>query len=66
MRNRRLLMMMAGLMPDPYEQQQNRIMRRINRYAAELQRREQLMVAIQKRERGEEGARPMPFARKPQ
>jgi hypothetical protein len=58
-------MMMAGLLPDPYEAQQNRLQRKLNRYSAHLERQEQLMTQIQRRERGEDNAKPMPFARKP-
>lgn len=66
MRNRRLMMMMAGLIPDAYEQRLNREQRHINRYGKELEQRLQLLTLIQRRERGEEGTKPMPFARKPE
>jgi hypothetical protein len=63
MRNRKLLMMMAGLTPDPYERAMQRQQRKINQYARELEERSRLMTAIQRRERGETGTKPMPFAR---
>jgi hypothetical protein len=64
MRNRRAMMMMAGLLPEPWEQQANRVQRKLNRYAADLERRAQLITLMQRRERGEDGVKPMPFARK--
>ena len=62
MRGRRLLMMMAGISPTPLERRMEKETRSIIRYARELQAKENLMEMILRRERGEEGARPMPFA----
>jgi hypothetical protein len=65
MRNRRIMMQMAGLAPDPYQRIQQRAERKMTRYARELQEKEKLMAMILRRERGDEDMKPMPFAREP-
>lgn len=58
-----MLMMMAGMTPTPYERRLEREQRLINRVARDMQQRLTLMEMAQRRERGEDGAKPMPFAR---
>jgi hypothetical protein len=62
MNNRRLLQMMAGIIPTPYEKRLMREQRQLERYARDLQSREQLMAIAQRRERGDADVRPMPLA----
>jgi len=59
------MMMMAGLAPTPYERQQQRVGRQIQRYARELQDRENLMTMVKRRELGDADLKPMPFSREP-
>lgn len=63
MRGRKIMMMMAGLAPTPYERRQQREQRQLQRYARELQDRANLMEMTLRRERGEVDTKPMPFAK---
>lgn len=57
------MMMMAGQLPSPYERALQRAERRAARANRIGQEQIRLIEMIARRERGEDGAKPMPFAR---
>lgn len=61
MRNRRVLMQMAGQLATRGERQSLRMVRRAERIAADHERIKALVDQIQAREKGEDGAPPMPM-----
>jgi hypothetical protein len=63
MRGRRLLLQMAGAVPSPHERALRRVERRQERAERQTQATVLLVEQITRRERGEEGAKPMPLAR---
>lgn len=62
MRRRRLLQAMAGLVPSGVERRVAREERRARRLAREAEERVVLIDRIRRREGGEDGLKPMPFA----
>lgn len=62
MRNRRILMQMAGLAPSPLEKIQQRYARKLARLDREGKAQLMLVDMIQRRESGEDGMKPMPLA----
>jgi hypothetical protein len=64
-RNRRILMQMAGLVPTPQEKVLHRYARKLARIDRDGKAQLLLVDMIQRREQGEEGTKPMPFAKEP-
>jgi hypothetical protein len=60
-RNRRLLMQMAGVIASPFERQQARQQRKIDRANRDLKRELALIDMIGRREKGDNTLKPMPF-----
>jgi hypothetical protein len=56
-------MMMAGVLPSPQERAMNRFERRLMRMQNQGKEQLKLMELIARRERGEDGTKPMPFAK---
>lgn len=63
MRATRMLMIMAGITPSPAEKAVYREQRRVQRMERAGHRQIQLLDMIARRERGEEGLKPMPLAK---
>lgn len=63
MRNRRILLQMAGLIPTPAEKMMLRYKRRLDRVDRDGKAQLLLVDMIQRREAGEDGLKPMPFAK---
>ena len=58
-----MLMIMAGVLPSPHERALQRAERRMQRLNRVGQQEIMLLDQIARRERGQEGEKPMPFAR---
>jgi hypothetical protein len=63
MRPRRMLMMMAGVVKTPFEKHYERQQRKLEKLNREWKQDLEFVAAIQARERGDDGAKPMPFAK---
>ena len=63
MRSIRLLKIMAGEVPTPYEKAERRAARQLRRMNRIGQEELRLIDMISRREKGEDGLKPMPFAR---
>jgi len=63
MRSKRLLLMMAGLIKAPAEKHLERQQRKLDKLARDWKRGLELISAIQARERGDDGTKPMPFGK---
>lgn len=63
MRNRRILLQMAGLQPTPQERVMHRYARKLARADREGKAQLLLVDMIHRREQGEDGLKPMPFAK---
>ena len=58
-----MLMMMAGALKTPWEKQVERQQRKLDKLQREWKQDLEIVAAIQARERGDDGAKPMPFAK---
>jgi len=63
MNSRRILRQMAGLVPTAHDKAMKRYETRVERLNRKMLGEVQLIEAVTRRQRGEEGTAPMPFAK---